>query len=71
MTALPGGTVERTVSGACRERTGLPRVKTHGADRQNLADLIEAFFVGQELGLRVFGHLTGDGYRMNPSDREV
>jgi hypothetical protein len=54
MTALAGGTVEKTVSGVCRERTGLPRVETHEAEPEDRANLIEALRVSQ--GIRVKAH---------------
>jgi hypothetical protein len=40
MPALVAGTVERTVSRPCRERTGLSRAKTHEARRQYFSDFV-------------------------------
>jgi hypothetical protein len=42
MTALVGGTVERTFSAVGRYLTGLPGPKTHQAGRQDLGDFVEA-----------------------------
>ena len=41
MTALVGGTVERTLSNVGRYFTGLPCVKTHEARSQDLGNFVE------------------------------
>jgi hypothetical protein len=41
MTALVGGTVERTFSEVGEELTGLSRLETHEAERQDFGDLVE------------------------------
>ncbi len=47
MTALVGGTVERTFSGVGRKRCGLPSPQPHEAGGQDLGDLVEPLVGGK------------------------
>ena len=51
MTALLADTVQRTFSGLGRKFTGLPCLKTHEPERQNFANLGNAFGCGFGAGV--------------------
>jgi hypothetical protein len=51
MAALVGSTVQRTLSGVRRERTGLPGVKTHEPGSEDFGDLGESLISRQGVGI--------------------